>query len=114
MSSGSYEQKIITTDSYSAKINNDNAEAVALSLYDSLQLDKKELSFEALKYAYKGYLNLLNKGAIKRSDILTVIDFSKSSHKRSLQYLSRFLPAQITLQKVVHTPVLHPQLVTSP
>ncbi len=66
------------------KVNNENAEAAALSLYDSLQLDKKELSFEALKYAYKGYQNLLNKGLIKKAGVLTVIDFSKSSHKKRM------------------------------
>jgi len=78
---------ILHTDTHSAKTYNEYneiAETVALSLYDSLHLDKKELSFDALKYAFKGYQNLLNKGLIKKTDILTVIDFSKSSHKKRM------------------------------
>lgn len=76
--------KIINTDAHLAKATNEFVEIAALNLYDSLHLDKKGLSFDALKYAFKGYQNLLNKGAVKKTDILTVIDFSKSSHKKRM------------------------------
>jgi hypothetical protein len=74
----------VNTGSHTVEANNVNAEAIVLSLYDSLQLDKKELSFEALKYAYQGYQNLLNRGLVKKTNVLTVIDFSKSSHKKRM------------------------------
>ena len=76
--------KILNTDLHSVKADNETAETAAMSLYDSLQLDKKELSFEALKYAYQGYQNLLNRGLVKKTNVLTVIDFSKSSHKKRM------------------------------
>ncbi len=75
---------ILNTDTHLAKATHENTETVAISLYDSLHLDKKGLNFDALKYAFKGYQNLLSKGVIKKTDILTVIDFSKSSHKKRM------------------------------
>ncbi len=84
ISNSAYLYENVNTNSHYAAANNENTEAAAQNLYDRLQLDKNELSFEALKYAYKGYQNLLNKGLIKNTDVLTVIDFSKSSHKKRM------------------------------
>jgi L,D-transpeptidase catalytic domain len=61
-----------------------SAEAAALSLYERLELNKLGLSVDAMKYAYKGYDQLRQKGALPNSDILTIVDFSQSSRKKRL------------------------------
>lgn len=75
--------KILLTGAHS-KFDNENMEAAVINLYDSLHLHKTGLSFDALKFAFKGYQKLLGKGAIKKAGILTVIDFSKSSHEKRM------------------------------
>ena len=59
-----------------------SVKAAATALYDSLNLDQIGLSYKALEYAYKGYQNLLEKGKVRNSDLLTVVDFSQSSRKK--------------------------------
>lgn len=71
-------------------------------LYDSLQLNKLGLSYEALEYAYKGYERLKKKGALQNEDILTVVDFSQSSFKKRMYILD---VQQVKV--VVHTYVAH-------
>ncbi|HVG40075.1 MAG TPA: murein L,D-transpeptidase catalytic domain family protein [Chitinophagaceae bacterium] len=90
---------IISTSSYKAikvseSANNAKADeastllTASANLYDSLNLGKLGLSFDALQYAYKGYQRLLTKHALgDNSDILTVIDFSQSSHKKRMYIL---------------------------
>ena len=58
--------------------------AASTVLYDSLQLDKIGLSFEALQYAYLGYMQLQEKGALKNDAVLSICDFSQSSFKKRL------------------------------
>lgn len=76
---------MITTTANEAKGSEANS-ALVLStmLYDSLNLDEMGLSAEALQYAYKGYLNLVEKGAVKNTDVLTVCDFSQPSNKKRM------------------------------
>jgi hypothetical protein len=71
---------------------NDSAETVtttntaamkAAALYHSMDLDKLGLSFDAMTYAYKGYQELLDRGAIQE-EVLTVIDFSQPSSKKRM------------------------------
>lgn len=70
------------------KLDNKTVAAVAASqLYDSLQLDKIGLSLDALQYAYTGYLNLKDKGALKNDAVLSICDFSQSSFKKRLYIL---------------------------
>jgi hypothetical protein len=45
------------------------------------------LSTEALQYAYKGYLNLVQNGVVKNTDVLTVCDFSQPSTKKRMYIL---------------------------
>lgn len=59
-----------------------SAKAAATRLYDSLNLKKIGMSYNALEYAMKGYQNLLEKGKVRNSDLLTVVDFSQSSRKK--------------------------------
>jgi hypothetical protein len=60
------------------------AEAVAMNLYDSLKLEKIGLTKEAMLYAYLGHQNLVKKGQVNNSDILTICDFSQSSSKKRM------------------------------
>jgi hypothetical protein len=60
------------------------AKSASMMLYDSLKLDELGLSMDAMQYAYKGYEYLRNKGAVRNSDIITVVDFSQSSFKKRM------------------------------
>lgn len=60
------------------------AAAASTALYDSLQLGSLGLSLEALQYAYLGYMQLQEKGALQNDAILSVCDFSQSSFKKRL------------------------------
>lgn len=61
-----------------------NAAAASAALYDSLQLNALGLSYEALQYAYLGYLRLKEKGALRNEQILSICDFSQSSFQKRL------------------------------
>ncbi|HEX6893519.1 MAG TPA: murein L,D-transpeptidase catalytic domain family protein [Chryseolinea sp.] len=51
-------------------------------LYDAIDLQKYELSFEAFKYGMTGYLSLLREGKVNNKGLLTIIDFTKSSNSK--------------------------------
>ncbi len=52
-------------------------------IYDSLGLKDMGLNKTAFKYAWAGYKNLLEKGRLKNSGIISICDFTQSSsHKR--------------------------------
>jgi hypothetical protein len=74
------------TDSSAIITSNEemSAEAAAVSMYERLELGELGLSMDAMKYAYKGYEYLRNKGALPNNDILTIVDFSQSSRKKRL------------------------------
>lgn len=73
---------MINTDDHAAKEN--KVAAFSSLLFDSLQLGKLGLSMEALQYAYKGYTILQEEGALQNTDVLTVVDFSQSSHNKRM------------------------------
>jgi len=54
----------------------------ALSLYESLDLEKLGLSRQAFMYAIKGYKQLLEKGQLLNDAVLSVIDFSLPSTQK--------------------------------
>ncbi len=56
----------------------------AAAIYNAIQLDKYGLSEEAFKNAWKGYETLVTKNVIKRSNYLTICDFSQSSAQKRL------------------------------
>lgn len=58
--------------------------AVAADLYNTLDLESKGISLEALQYAYTGYTNLKRQGKLTNENILTICDFSQSSRKKRL------------------------------
>lgn len=60
------------------------AAAASTALYDSLHLGELGLPAEAMQYAYLGYLQLKEKGALRNEDVLSIVDFSQSSFKKRL------------------------------
>jgi len=48
-------------------------------IYQSLRNER--LSFEAFQYAYEGYRKLLEKNILEKANIITLIDFDKSSNE---------------------------------
>jgi L,D-transpeptidase catalytic domain len=56
----------------------------ALSIYDSMKLDESGLNQKAFEYAWRGYHNLLKSGILKKTDLLTVCDFTQSSSSKRL------------------------------
>jgi hypothetical protein len=51
-------------------------------LYDAIDLEKYELSFDAFKHGMTGYLSLLREGKLNDKGLLTIIDFTKSSNSK--------------------------------
>ena len=77
-----------TNDSVAAAestVSINSAEALATNLYNSLDLKTIGLSFDALKYALKGYQHLVENGTLSNDEVLTVIDFSQPSSKKRQQ-----------------------------
>ncbi len=86
----------------SAENKEENVKTAAASLYETLNLKSMGLGYTALEYAYTGYQNLLDKGLVNKSDLLTVVDFSQSSRKK------RFYIIDVANKKVLmNTYVAH-------
>jgi hypothetical protein len=68
----------------SVDLSEKSIDAASAVLYNKLQLAKLGMAPEAMRYAYKGYQQLLEKGAVKRSNVLTVVDFSQSSRRKRM------------------------------
>jgi hypothetical protein len=58
-----------------------------LEEYDILHLDSVGLSMQAFTTAVQGYENLLEKGLLDKTGLLTIIDFSQSSKNKRLYVL---------------------------
>ncbi len=71
--------------------NNNN---VAQQIYSSL--NSKELSYNAFAHAFSGYQKLISENQIDKENIITIIDFSKSSKKE------RFFIIDISKQKIIY------------
>jgi hypothetical protein len=56
----------------------------ALTLYDSMKLEKSGLDQKAFEYAWRGYHNLMKQGKLKKSYVLTVCDFTQSSSNKRM------------------------------
>ena len=70
------------------------------SLYDTWSFSGTGLSKNAFDLAYKGYEFLKQKGALSKINILTIIDFSKSSAQQRL-FVVDMLNGKILLQSLV-------------
>ncbi len=53
-------------------------------IYRHMDLEKTGLSEMAFEYAWRGYHNLLKKGSIRRSGVLSICDFSQSSRAKRM------------------------------
>lgn len=53
--------------------------ATAATLYEEMSLEDSGLSRKAFEYAFTGYYKLRKKGLLRRTNILTICDFSQSS-----------------------------------
>ncbi|WP_207511146.1 murein L,D-transpeptidase catalytic domain family protein [Longitalea luteola] len=53
-------------------------------LYQQMNLDSLGLSQEAFDYGLQGYMDLVSSGAVKNSNILSIVDFSLPSSKKRL------------------------------
>lgn len=77
-------------------------DSTRMTSYDSLaefiyqQLKSEDLSFAAFSNAYKGYHQLLDDNLIEKSNILTIIDFNKSSKDE------RFFVIDLSKHKLIH------------
>jgi hypothetical protein len=71
-------------------------------LYDAIDLQKYDLSFEAFKYGMTGYLSLLKEGKLNDKGLLTIIDFTKSSNSKRFYTIDL-----INLAVKFHTYVSH-------
>jgi hypothetical protein len=71
-------------------------------LYETIALQKSGLDFACFRYALIGYFNLKGKGAIKKEEIISIIDFRKSCNDR------RFYTIDLAKRKLIyHTLVAH-------
>ena len=53
-------------------------------LYNTMNLDSLGLSQEAFNYGLQGYANMLSNGEVKKSNLLSIVDFSLPSSKKRL------------------------------
>lgn len=58
--------------------------ATATSIFDEMSLEDSGLSRKAFEYAWTGYYKLRKKGMLRRSNILSICDFSQSSSMQRL------------------------------
>src|ERR1700733_3910242 len=57
-------------------------ETTVSSLYDQIDLKQFGLTKKAFQYAYKGYIYLLQHHLLRRTDVLSICDFSQSSRNK--------------------------------
>ncbi|WP_331580230.1 murein L,D-transpeptidase catalytic domain family protein [Puia sp.] len=58
--------------------------ATASSIYDEMDLEDSGLSRKAFMYAWTGYYKLKKKGLLRKTNILSICDFSQSSSNQRL------------------------------
>ena len=56
----------------------------ATVLYSSMKLNRAGLNQKAFEYAWRGYHNLLKNGALNKTNLLSICDFTQSSRKKRL------------------------------
>ncbi len=74
----------------------------ATALYNDINLQQYGLSKEAFDYAWKGYEQLIKKNMIRRSNYLTICDFSQSSKKKRLYIIDVDNSKLVTNTYVAH------------
>lgn len=56
----------------------------ATSIYASMNLKKSGLNQKAFEYAWRGYHNLVKKGVLSKTNVLSICDFTQSSRRKRL------------------------------
>ncbi|MBS1597245.1 MAG: murein L,D-transpeptidase catalytic domain family protein [Bacteroidetes bacterium] len=56
----------------------------ATSIYESMKLSKSGLNQKAFEYAWRGYHNLVKKGTVTKTNVLSICDFTQSSRRKRL------------------------------
>lgn len=56
----------------------------AIGLFDEMQLQDSGLSEKAFQYAYLGYRRLLKRKVLRKTDVLSICDFSQSSGSKRM------------------------------
>jgi hypothetical protein len=56
----------------------------ASMIYVSMNLKRSGLNQKAFEYAWRGYHNLLKKGALNKTNVLSICDFTQSSRRKRL------------------------------
>jgi len=56
----------------------------ATTIYQSMKLSKSGLNQKAFEYAWRGYHNLLKKGTLTKTNVLSICDFTQSSRRKRL------------------------------
>ena len=56
----------------------------ATAIYYSMNLSKSGLNRKAFEYAWRGYHNLVKKGALSKTNVLSICDFTQSSSRKRL------------------------------
>jgi len=86
----------------SASFESSHIDSLAQSIYNELQ--SEDLNYQVFLEAYEGYLNFQNSGLIEKTNVITIIDFDKSSDEK------RFFVVDIEERQVlVNSYVAHGQ-----
>ncbi|HMH33531.1 MAG TPA: murein L,D-transpeptidase catalytic domain family protein [Puia sp.] len=56
----------------------------ATLFYASMKLNRSGLNQKAFEYAWRGYHNLVKKGLLKKTNVLSICDFTQSSRRKRL------------------------------
>jgi hypothetical protein len=80
----------------------DDFEAEMSTLYDQIELKQFGLTKKAFEYAYKGYVYLLQHHLLRRTDVLSICDFSQSSRNKRLYVINMALKTVLLNTYVAH------------
>jgi hypothetical protein len=65
-----------------------NAASLAQTLYATMKLNRVGLSKKAFEYALKGHQYMVSKKLIRKTDVLSICDFSQSSRRKRLYVIN--------------------------
>ena len=77
-----------------ASTNYSSLDSLSYDIYQSL--NTTDLNFETFSFAYHGYWQIVAEGDTEKKNILTIIDFNKSSTEK------RFFIIDLDIQKIIH------------
>lgn len=96
---------VVTTSGATPSINistSGKLSAQADALYDSMKLKRAGLSKKAFEFAWKGYQYMLSRKLLRKTDVLSICDFSQSSRRKRLYIIDLE-----TMKLLINTHVAH-------